>query len=233
MIFRVEKTQNYTVMSNHHFKEREMSLKAKGLLSLMLSLPDDWDYSIAGLVAICKEQESAVKTALKELQRFGYLKIRKLTPDKTASGRFEYEYIVYETPQEQTDKQDIEKQEGENLPLEILSLENQGQLNTKESNTNNKYIYTQVIDYLNGKTGRRYRVTDKVRRLVNARVKEGAGFNDFVKVIDTKSAEWLHDEKMNMYLRPDTLFGNKFQGYLNQTAPTGNNPFVDILRSAT
>lgn len=57
-IVRVNKTNNYTVMSNYHLRNRELSLKAKGLLSLMLSLPDDWDYSIAGLVAICKENET-------------------------------------------------------------------------------------------------------------------------------------------------------------------------------
>lgn len=69
-VIRVEKTKNYTVMSNYHFKEKEMSLKAKGLLSLMLSLPDNWDYTIAGLVTICKENESAIKSALDELKIF-------------------------------------------------------------------------------------------------------------------------------------------------------------------
>jgi len=69
-VIRVEKTENYTVMSNYHFKEKEMSLKAKGLLSLMLSLPDNWDYTIAGLVTICKENESAIKSALDELKIF-------------------------------------------------------------------------------------------------------------------------------------------------------------------
>lgn len=137
-VFRVEKTKNFTVMSNFHFKERKMSLKAKGLLSLMLSLPDDWDYSIAGLVAICQESETAVKSALNELKDFGYLEITKLLPDQTESGRIEYVYTIYEKP-----KQDTQKQEVENLALEILSLENHGQLNTNilntnKSNTNNK-----------------------------------------------------------------------------------------------
>jgi hypothetical protein len=67
-IFRVEHTKNYTLMSNAHFKEKEMSLKAKGLLSFMLSLPDDWDYSINGLVAVCKENETAIRSALNELK---------------------------------------------------------------------------------------------------------------------------------------------------------------------
>ena len=71
-IFRIEKNKNYTVMSNYHFKEKNMTLKAKGLLSLMLSLPDDWDYSINGLVAICKENETSIKNTLEELKKFGY-----------------------------------------------------------------------------------------------------------------------------------------------------------------
>lgn len=131
-IIRVEKTKNYTVMSNYHFKEKEMSLKSKGLLSLMLSLPDTWDYSIAGLVAICKENESAIKSSLKELETFGYLKISKIYPDQSESGRIEYEYQVFEKSIKQEDK----KQGVENQPLEKLALENPSQLNTNKLNTN-------------------------------------------------------------------------------------------------
>ena len=80
-VIRINKDHNYTVMSNYHFKEKEMSLKAKGLLSLMLSLPNTWDYSIAGLVAICKENESAVKSTLNELKKFGYLVMTKKMPN--------------------------------------------------------------------------------------------------------------------------------------------------------
>ena len=130
-VIRVEKTKNYTVMSNYHLKEKKMSLKAKGLLSLMLSLPDNWDYSIAGLVAICKENETAIKSTLKELKEFGYVHIEKIMPDKTESGRIEYVYNIFEKP-----KQEGKKQGVENLPLEIQHVENQVQLNTKQSNTN-------------------------------------------------------------------------------------------------
>lgn len=130
-VIRVEKTKNYTVMSNYHFKEKSMSLKAKGLLSLMLSLPDNWDYSIAGLVAICKENETAIKSALKELQQFGYVKVDKIMPDKTDSGRIEYIYNIYEKP-----KQDSKKQDVENLPLENQHVENHTQLSTNKLNTN-------------------------------------------------------------------------------------------------
>lgn len=136
---RINKTKNYTVMSNFHFKEKEMSLKAKGLLSLMLSLPNNWNYSIAGLVSICKENETAIKSTLKELQKFGYLRVTKLMPNKDIGrARIEYVYDIFEQPQED------EKQGVENLPLENLPIENHGQLNTKELNTkklNTKSIY--------------------------------------------------------------------------------------------
>jgi len=136
-VIRVNKTKDYTVMSNYHLRDRRLSLKAKGLLSIMFSLPDAWDYSIAGLAAICKERETAVKTTLDELKECGYLIVTKKMPNETASGRIEYEYNVYEQSQEKqaAEKQAAEKQGVENLGLEFLAVENQGQLNTKESNT--------------------------------------------------------------------------------------------------
>lgn len=94
-IFRVEKNANYVVMSNHHLRNKDMSLKAKGLLSLILSLPPEWNYSLTGLCAICKESQTAMRSALKELETHKYL-IRKR--QKNSLGQFEYEYIVYEVP---------------------------------------------------------------------------------------------------------------------------------------
>lgn len=138
-VFRVSKTKDYTVMSNTHLKEKEMSLKAKGLLSVMLSLPDEWDYSINGLCAICKENETAIKSTLNELKKFGYLTVKKMMPNETATGRIEYEYHIFERPQAQekqgTEKQEVEKQGVENLPLEFQGVENPGQLNTQLLNT--------------------------------------------------------------------------------------------------
>ena len=146
MIFRVNKTSDYVVMSNRHFREKQMSLKAKGLLSEMLSLPDDWDYSIAGLAAINKESVTSIKSALAELQDFGYLIIEKFYPDKSSSGRIEYVYNVYEYPQNQVvDNQPIEKQEVENQPLENQSVESRMQYNNKKQNINNKNINKQNI----------------------------------------------------------------------------------------
>lgn len=101
-VVRVNKTKNFTVMSNAHFKEKRMSLKAKGLLSLMLSLPDNWDYSIAGLVKLSKDGKDSVMSALAELEEFGYLTRSRTTDSK---GRFSgVEYQIFEEPQPLAEK---------------------------------------------------------------------------------------------------------------------------------
>ena len=95
-VIRVEKTKNYTVMSNVHLRDKALSLKAKGLLSLILSLPDGWEYSIEGLAAISKEGRDGINSGLQELEAAGYL-VRK--PLRGAHGHFgQVEYVIYETP---------------------------------------------------------------------------------------------------------------------------------------
>ena len=137
MVVRVNKNTNYTVMSNIHLMDRNLSLKAKGLLSVVLSLPDDWEYSVTGLAAISKEKESAISSALKELKEEGYLVVTKKMPNETRSGRIEYEWDFYEHPHKQeVKKQGIENQGLEYLTLEVQGLEDQGQLNTNKVNTN-------------------------------------------------------------------------------------------------
>ena len=95
-VFRVEKTKDFTIMSNHHLRNTELSLKAKGLLSLMLSLPEDWDYTIKGLAHICKDGVDSITTALKELERHGYLTRQRLRYDNGQLG--DIEYTIHEQP---------------------------------------------------------------------------------------------------------------------------------------
>ena len=78
-VFRVERTHDYTVMSNFHLKDKRLSLKAKGLLSQMLSLPDDWDYTLSGLCFINRESKDAIRSAINELERAGYIRRRQTT----------------------------------------------------------------------------------------------------------------------------------------------------------
>lgn len=138
-VMRVHKTANFTVMSNYHFREKKMSLKAKGLLSLMLSLPDDWDYSVAGLTTLSKDGKDGVMTALAELEKFGYLTRQRMTNDK---GQFDgIEYNIYERPQEKpiTEKPILANPIAENPSQSITKKQSK-----KESITND-YIYRETI----------------------------------------------------------------------------------------
>ena len=96
-VFRVERNKGYTVMSNHHLRNKELSLKAKGLLSQMLSLPEDWDYTLSGLSYINKESIDAIRTAVWELEKAGYIKRQQGRDDKGKMTAIEY--IIYEQPQ--------------------------------------------------------------------------------------------------------------------------------------
>ena len=122
-VIRIHKNKNFTVMGNIHLRDKELSLKAKGLLSVMLSLPDNWTYSIGGLCSICKENETAVKSTLKELKEKRYVIVVKHKPTKENNGRFNYEYKVYEEPQPEPIQED-HIQGVENLSLENLPVEN-------------------------------------------------------------------------------------------------------------
>jgi len=102
-VIRISKTKGFTVMSNYHLRDQNLSLKAKGLLSMMLSLPDEWHYSIRGLTAICKEGVSSISATIRELEDCGY--VRRHQP--IVDGKFqEIEYIIYENPQPKTADKD-------------------------------------------------------------------------------------------------------------------------------
>ncbi|MFR0878763.1 MAG: helix-turn-helix domain-containing protein, partial [[Clostridium] leptum] len=96
-VFRVEKNSGYTVMSNHHLRNKELTLKAKGLLSQMLSLPDTWDYTLHGLARINKESIDAIRTAVWELEGAGYITRRQGRDEKGKMAAIEY--TIYEQPQ--------------------------------------------------------------------------------------------------------------------------------------
>ena len=98
-VFRIEKTKNYTVMSNHHLRNAALTLKAKGLLSQMLSLPDAWDFTLAGLSHINRESVDAIRTAVWELEKAGYILRRQERDEKGKMAAIEY--TIFEQPQEQ------------------------------------------------------------------------------------------------------------------------------------
>ena len=95
MKIRTIKDKDYTIMSNYHFKEKRLSLRAKGLLSMMLSLPDEWTYSLNGLNSICTESKTTIRNVIKELKELHYLDVIE---KRREDGKIYYEYTIYENP---------------------------------------------------------------------------------------------------------------------------------------
>ena len=103
-VFRVKKNKNFTTMCNIHLRDKNLSLKAKGMLSIFLSLPDEWHYSVKGLAEICQEGPDCIRSVLKELEAAGYLRRRRTRRENGQLG--DAEYLIYETPQHDADGDD-------------------------------------------------------------------------------------------------------------------------------
>ena len=143
-VFRVQKTQNYTIMSNHHLRNKVLSLKAKGLLSLMLSLPDTWDYTTRGLASICKEGVDGIRATVQELENAGYI-IRRRVRDQSGQMRG-MEYTVFEQPQKPEPENPVQAKPEREKPVQAKpTQENPAQLNTKETNNENSKYESDLI----------------------------------------------------------------------------------------
>ena len=151
-VFRIEKNRNYTVMSNYHLRDINLSLKAKGLLCFILSLPEDWDYTLKGLSLICKDGIDSIRATIRELEKIGYVKRYR---NRNEKGQLtDTEYVIYEYPQSvvpHTEKPILEKPMLDNPILEnpMLgkpTLENPTQINKDKTNT--KKQNTDDIKYL-------------------------------------------------------------------------------------
>ncbi len=151
-VFRVEKTKDFTVMSNFHLRDVELSLKAKGLLSLMLSLPEDWDYTTKGLACICKDGVDSITSALKELENHGYLTRQRTRYENGRLG--DITYTIHEKPVSQEELPEQEKPKREN-PRQVNPEQgnlkqaepeqgNHAQLNTEQSNTDGLNTYQSI-----------------------------------------------------------------------------------------
>ena len=135
-VFRVEKNQNYTVMSNHHLRNPDLSLKAKGLLSQMLSLPEEWDYTLKGLSQINREGIDAIREAIRELERAGYVTRTRVRNEKGQLGAADYVIHEFPVPPKPTlENPTLDKPISENPTLENPIQENPTQLNKELSNT--------------------------------------------------------------------------------------------------
>ena len=146
-VYRVQRTRDYTVMSNYHLKDKGLTLKSKGLLSMILSLPEEWNYTTRGLASICKEGVDAIGSALKELETAGYIVRRQL---RGANGRItDTEYIIYEQPQpKKLDMlpSDVVSPDTENPDTVKPDTEKPAELNIEKSNTEKSITYGSSTD---------------------------------------------------------------------------------------
>ncbi len=152
-VFRVEKTKDFTIMSNHHLRNEKLSLKAKGLLSLMLSLPEDWDYTTKGLAHICKDGVDSISTALKELEQQGYLTRQRIRYGNGQLGDIEYTIhekpVIQESAPPPSPKRENPRQAKprQGIPAQGKpEQEKPAQLNTKTSRTEEQNTYGSNTD---------------------------------------------------------------------------------------
>lgn len=232
---RVEKSKNYTVIHNEFLRRNDLSWKAKGILAYVLSLPDDWNINLKELMQHATDGEGSFRSGWKELEEKGYAQRYPVKDEQTKRIK-SWQTTIYEVAQ----KPYCKKPHVENPNVEKPHVENRNLLSTKElstdiqsTNSTNKdhsaakaerIPFKEIIDYLNEQTGRRYsHSANKNQDLIKARWNEGFRVEDFKQVIDTKVKDWSNDSKMNQYLRPVTLFSNKFDDYLNQAPTNGGD----------
>ena len=184
-VFRVERTHDYTVMSNHHLKNRALSLKAKGLLSLMLSLPDDWDYTLQGLAHISLEKVDAIRKAITELENEGYI---TRTRERDEQGRLRgTEYIIREQPisEKPTLENPILGKPTLDKPTQAKpTLENPTQLNNK----NKSSMYEEIPQSNQSKEGTETELTEILQ-------------NCELKSFESKTAQMLESAVRVLYYK--------------------------------
>ena len=242
--FKLRCEKDFMAIHNNIFKDKTISLKAKGLLAFMMSVPPDWDYSLTGLAACNKDGLVSVRSALQELEDNFYVKLTKVRNEK---GQIvDMQYDVSDEPvfgNRIEEKPFLENPKADNPKTEKPLSENRTQLNTKELNTkelNTKELntkidivpeqeqepipYAEIITYFNEVAGTHYLLRGKeIKKFIKARWNDGFRLEDFKTVLDKKTAQWKNDSKMSKYLRFETLFSNKFESYLNEVVAPRHN----------
>ncbi len=218
----IKESGNFVTVHKDFIHDSNITFKAKGILLYLLSRPDDWQIYESEIIKHTKDGKDSLKTGIKELEVAGYIERKRIRNDQ---GQLkEYEYTVYEQPNQSglsnVGKTYVGKSNvGKSVPTNNNSTNNDLTNNDGNILSGNPtaYPYREVIDYLNKQTGKQYKSTTKKNQtVIRARTDEGFKLDDFKKAIDNKVSEWKGTD-MEKYLRPETLFGTKFEGYLNQT----------------
>lgn len=208
--------RNYTVIANSCIKNPNLSLKAKGLMVVLWSLPDGWNFSIEGLTAMMKEGKSSISNAIQELEAEGYLTRKQL---RKANGQADgNEWILCDIPSVENRTTDNSSANNRaQLSKEELSKEIKESKDIQDSTSTIFHsCVNEIVSYLNELAMTSYRpTTPKTQAMIRSRMNEGFTVEDFKKVIAFKVMRWQNTD-FAPFLRPDTLFGTKFEGYLNE-----------------
>ena len=213
-VCRIEKTKDYTVMANHHLRNKELSIKAKGLLSLMLSLPEDWDYTVKGLAYICKDGIDSINGTIKELEEHGYVLRKRLRNNKGQLTTTEY--TILEQPQSLDTSGSQPKWENpilDNPTLEkpILETPKQGEPILENPHQLNAYLQTidkSKKDLLNTETSNPYQSYPYGQRKSTGY--DGIGYDGYEEIKQTvyENIEYEHSKqygKIDMRERLDEV----------------------------
>lgn len=210
MIIKSSAFENYTVLENDTLRDKNISLKAKGLLALIASLPSNWKIRKSNLHEYSNDGRDSAIAAFDELIVAGYIESVR---SQTTSGIFDgWEYTVYPNNRKNEKKPFPEKPFTEKPFTENPVL--QRKEDTKERITKD---IPDIVSHLNAICKTAFRLNSKSTiKHINARLHEGFTLADFKMVIEFKNSKWSLDEKMREYLRPETLFGTKFESYLQE-----------------
>ena len=235
---------HFTTIPNAIAQNDELSWKARGIFLYLASKPSDWQFYEIEVTRHAPDGRASLRAGLKELEDKGYLKRYRKRNDK--GQVIDSDWIITDEPM--SDKPMLEKPMFEKPTQVNRTLQNK--YLTKKDNTKERYIYSPaepdnstkkidkskqvkaIVQFLNEKTGSHYRASSaKTKKLIHARLKEGFTVDDFEKVIVKKCKDWKNDSKMAKYLRPETLFGTKFEGYLNEFDSKDNNTAVESWKN--
>lgn len=238
-----EKSENYVTISNGFLRDKNLSLKAKGFLAVIMGLPNNWDFSISGICSILQEGKTAVYSAIQELKEYGYCKVEQCRDDFKIIGN---DYTFYEESVLQCQKED--EQDLENLNVgdkPQLNIDDKEVKKEEKENLQKKDVFTEIVDFFNDNTDkedfpRTSKVSTKIKSAINARIKEGYTVQDIknaILLMNTLS-DWYKGKGNStwkatlLWLLKDTNgnFAKILEGGLH-TTQLQQQQFNDVMRS--
>lgn len=224
--------QNFTILSNSVIRDETLSWKARGLFEYLWSLPEDWEFYETEITKHATDGRDSTRSGLDELEEHGYL---SRTRERNEKGQVKSAiWILHEHPKKPVQEKPVSENPNQGNPT-LLNTNSTKHLPNKTRTKDIGQVepdnipYQEIIAYLNNKTGRDYKPSAaKNKKPIHARWQEGYRLQDFKKVIDNKCFSWGNDPKMSQYLRPETIFGPKFDGYLNENSIPANATPYDL-----